>query len=317
MSENNVWPCTWEQSKAGITIRVQRGKTSLRVTKPSLDKAIMAMQDEICGAFGDGEAVLDPETPFPPYTPSAFATYGTHVELGYNAIFFLLNYKQRLWEQGWCDWCDTPLGKRTDMPLHICIEEAGDIIFSRTPSKGSVVVSKRFLGALSPQERSVVEVRPVVAIHEERKVSEGTFMEMIPKRPIQQAWPRDLKPKPAHCPSCKQTLSFGTGAETFIRREDLGSASLAVIDNAFSPSLVFALGRWRELRKQGVTHQVGSSTIGIVNAIDCIEAGILERVGTARDRSTRTTRQVCENSIRLSMEGDSSDANFFRQYLNL
>ncbi len=280
MSENNVWRCTWEQRGVKVTIRVENKKRALTVTEPTLDRAIGAMQNAICGAFGDGEATLDPDPPFPPYIQSRLADYSTHVRLGGNGSYTLLPSAKPLWEKEPCKSCRRIVTPRSAEPLRIRVEAPGEMVFpcGKSARVNSFVISERLLAALTPQERAAFEVRSVVTERRTLWEQRRRYVELVCTRVVSGVWPRDLETKATRCGVCGNTLFTDRPDIEFARTDTAASKTIIGYYNFGHVSLLCGIARWRQLRDQGLTHQVTASIVGLVPERDCLSQADIDKI---------------------------------------
>jgi hypothetical protein len=158
MSEGNVYVCLWKKRGRRITVSL-KADASVKVSAPELDEAEEKMWELLCEKFGDGEAVLQYETP-PPVAATQFATrYGKPhlVTVSVNDGMGRLVNEKEVHPKGYCADCR--------MPLEIASGATPE--YDYVPSSDGAVMteglffSENFLSLLSNEEKAGLKLLPV------------------------------------------------------------------------------------------------------------------------------------------------------------
>lgn len=158
-SEGNVYLCQWEKRGRVLTLRLKRDPR-VKASGSNLQSAEERMWERLCEEYGDGEAVLEYETP-PPQKWACFASRYGGIDLvtvtGNDSMGTLTNERE-LHPKGYCRDCQMPL------------ETAPGAVpeFNRVPSSDGAVeqslgrfYSEEFLSLLSSEERAALTLVPV------------------------------------------------------------------------------------------------------------------------------------------------------------
>ncbi len=154
MSEGNVYLCVWAKRGRRLTLAL-KGDPKVKVSAPELDEAEEKMWELLCEKFGDGEAVLQYETP-PPVAATEFATrHGTpHLVLvsGNDRMGRLIN-EEEVHPKGYCRDCQDPLETTKVTPEYDYVPT----------SDGAVghFFSEDFFSLLTKKEKARLQLVPV------------------------------------------------------------------------------------------------------------------------------------------------------------
>lgn len=264
MSEGNVYICLWKKRGRRLTISL-KSDPGVKVSAPELDEAEEKMWELLCEKFGDGEAVLQYETP-PPVAATEFATrYGTPhlVTVSVNDGMGGLVNEKEVHPKGYCNDCRLPL------------EVADGVIpeYDYVPtSDGAVTMqglffSENFLSLLSKKEKAGLEFLSVKGPAKAKK----RFFQLTGKTVADYVGVPGFEGLSLHqCRRCKRplTISYLRNCKmyNFVALHDLPKPlpTVFAIGRDGDVSLCMTRARYSELLGQPGTRNMTSSRLWVV-----------------------------------------------------
>ena len=257
MPANRVYVCRWVELPDG-GYRGTVAAPRVEVEADTFGALVREATEAVAGAAGDPEPAFDFEPPPPNAGKAAWFADGL-VALAPQS-HFQSDETIGLTTGGACPRCHWPLGERTDRPVAVRSAWPGEVIFSWHSAAEGVrllLVSERFLGLLSDEDRSTFTLRPATVPPGKRK----RYVEVVPKRFVPEVAVAGLEQTGWRCDQCGRAC-VGHG-------RDLGWSVPAVGRDSIPPTPTFFIGtstsyrlcltgpRWEALkgpmRKSGMT----------------------------------------------------------------
>lgn len=264
MSEGHVYLCTWSKKDGEHTIALKRNR-SLKVSAPELDEAKEKMWDLLCEKFGDGEAVLEYETPPPEDAAEFQAKYGSpHLVTvsGNDGVGRLIN-ERAVYPKGHCRTCG-----RYWPPMSSIEPETTSLPTSdgAVSSRGDFF-SEAFLSLLTTKERARLKLTPVHGPKTARKRFfrlDGKVCAHFVRVPAFEARPI------GRCPKCKRPFAllhhYNNKLYRFLALQDLPKPlpQVFVAGDAGGVYLCLTRARFDKLRGRQGTRDIMSSRVWVV-----------------------------------------------------
>jgi hypothetical protein len=272
MSEGHVYVCGWrtvkDQYEGWLDRWPKRG-----VAAPTFHEMRDALYDVVGEQVGDGEPQFEFEPPF------IEAKGWEHLfRDGYRSTYFLnviyLETYDDIFEGGFCDSCERPVGSRTSSPLMLCGNSStrGMKSFGVIGGKGMriPIASKSLLKMFTREEKASFEARPV-------DTTEGTstFYEFVPRRFVAPEAGKHFKPEIWKCDNCgrKQVSNakvLGWGADVVSKATIDPDAALWFLGTPSEFSLCFRRDRWEQVKDVVRSAQITSSLVAVIEPSDCV-----------------------------------------------
>ncbi|HEX5399744.1 MAG TPA: hypothetical protein VFY06_11935 [Verrucomicrobiae bacterium] len=288
--EGAIYECSWKKSGRIFSLWVL-SRPEVCVEAKDFENGYDDLADEICGAFGDGEAILEFEPAPPVARTSKRYICPDIVLLGYYRSADGPWGRAGVFSKGYCPHCAMGMGERTDLPAIIEKAEPHDVLGLRTGNYGTTLrlFSADFLKLLTKQECASLSLLET----DNRSNVRKTFYELRGKPQAGYVSFRGAKYNKLscwHCPYCgyrnlhpKHPL-LGFDVSRFIATADLPNPprSCFIIGEGVNLDLVMTRERWMQIRGKPGTKGVDPIKIGIIPDSELVRNPKLKDVGDLR-----------------------------------
>ena len=230
MPANRVYVCRWVELPDG-GFRGTIAAPRVEVGADTFGGLVQEATEAVADAAGDPEPAIDFEPPEPNGGKAAWSADGL-VALAPQS-HFQFDDPIGLTTAGACPRCHWPLGGRTDRPVAVRSAMPGDALFSCDSAAEGVqllLISERFLGLLSDEDRGAFDLRPATMPPGKRK----RYCEVVPKHFVPEIVIAGLGQDGWRCDQ-RSRVCVGHG-------RDLGGSVPAVGRDAIPPTPTFFVG---------------------------------------------------------------------------
>ena len=153
MTEGGTYVCQWTWERGVSELRLVHDP-SVRATGSNFDE----VADELAGQIGDGEALLE----FPSGRPGKDGpgVLSSWRSLGYHESVKATNRAATHFMDGLCQHCGFGIGRRTEQELTLNAAPRGDVVGVDGTLPWALLLSERFLDALTDDEKKEIRVQP-------------------------------------------------------------------------------------------------------------------------------------------------------------